>query len=60
VWGAARGQNFIHAPKRNTRVWRFRGRPGALFSHQSWSFRLAWIDISTPKPVSSETAEVPP
>jgi hypothetical protein len=22
--------------------------------------RLAWIDISTPKPTSSDTAEVPP
>jgi hypothetical protein len=30
------------------------------FRHQSWSLRLAWIDISTPNPVSSDTADVPP
>lgn len=39
--GAARSQNFIHAPKGNTQLWRIRGAFRPLFSHQSCSLRLA-------------------
>lgn len=35
-------------------------RPRAERAHHFMNLRCAWIDISTPKPASRLTAEVPP